>query len=117
MDDATGPRFASAEPSSMTSRQIRESVPACGSIAECHFSAPAREARHWKNMAPSLPRATWPRLSRSNSPGALARLRGCQFTAPVECSMSSHGRPPPRDRVRSPAKAMSTCGSGWVPMR
>jgi len=30
----------------------------CGSIALCHFSAPARDWRHWKKSTPSAPRAT-----------------------------------------------------------
>ena len=77
-------------------------MPACGTIAECHFSAPARDARHWKNIAPWLPRATWQRLLRISSPGRLAALRGCQFTALVECSISSHS-PPASERVRSAA--------------
>jgi hypothetical protein len=92
-------------PSRTTSRQIFESVPACGSIAECHFSEPARLARHWKNIAPSEPRATLPRLSRISWPGRFAMLRGCQLTALVECSISSHGAPPPSERVRSAAYA------------
>ena len=39
------------------------------------------DARHWKNSAPSAPRATCARLLRRSSPGVLARLRGCQLTA------------------------------------
>ncbi|GAA2850801.1 hypothetical protein GCM10020220_045240 [Nonomuraea rubra] len=96
---ATPDSPASSAPSATTSRQILVSVPACGSIAECHFSAPARDWRHWKNMIPSAPLARcWSELRRS-SPGVLARLRGCQLTALVECSMSSHGRPPPSERA------------------
>ena len=72
---------------------------------------PNREARHWKNMTPSAPRATWAMLLRASSPGRLAMLRGCQFTALVECSMSSQGAPPARLRVRSAHIASSTCRS------
>ena len=117
MDDATGASRFSVAPSSTTSRQTRLSVRACGSIAECHFSAPERDARHWKNSAPSLPRATWLKLLRRNIPGGLARLRGCQLTALVECSISSHGRPRPSERAMSAAYATSTCGAVLVPTR
>ena len=69
----------------------------------CRRAAPSRsgtsprrraEARHWKNITPSAPRATCARLLRRSWPGALATLRGCQLTALVECSISSHGSPP-----------------------
>ena len=40
-------------------------------------------------------------LLRASSPGRLATLRGCQFTADVECSMSIHGLPAASERVRS----------------
>jgi hypothetical protein len=86
-------------------------------MPECHFSAPARDARHWKNIAPSLPRATWPRLLRRICPGSLAMLRGCQLTALVECSISSQDPPPASDRARSAAKARPTCASGSSPVR
>ncbi len=100
----------SPAPSALTSRQIRESVPACGTIAEWNFSAPRRDCRHWKNIAPSEPRATWARLLRAISPGRLAGLRGCQLTPLVECSSSSQGAPPATERVRSAAMARLT----WV---
>jgi len=48
-----------------------------------------------------LPRATCVRPLRRSWPGVLARLRGCQFTALVECSISSQGMPPAIERVRS----------------
>ena len=66
-------------------------MPACGSIAEWNFSAPEREARHWKNRMPSAPRARWASELRAISPGRLATLRGCQLTAEVECSMQDPG--------------------------
>ncbi len=94
---------ATSAPSETTSRQIRLSVPACGTIAEWNFSAPEREARHWKNIAPSEPRAMWARELRVISPGRLAMPRGCQLTPLVECSSSSHGSPPATERVRSAA--------------
>jgi hypothetical protein len=83
------------------------SVPAWGSIVEWNFSAPRSAARHWKNSTDSAPRATWVRLLRRISPGRLAMLRGCQLTALVECSMSSHGAPPAMERLRSAAMARS----------
>ncbi len=43
-------------------------------------------------------------------PGSFATLSGCQFTAPVECSMSSQGAPFARPRVVSAANASSVCG-------
>src|SRR5699024_9416936 len=83
----------------------RESGPAWGTIAEWNFSAPFFEARHWKNMTPSAPRARCDSELRAISPGALATLRSCQFTPEVECSIRIHGCPPARDRVRSASKA------------
>ncbi|GAA1112054.1 hypothetical protein GCM10009642_58130 [Nocardiopsis metallicus] len=89
----------SAAPSSHTSRKTRESGPACGTIPEYHCSDPPREARHWKNMAPREPRATWDRLCRMISPGALATVRPGVYTTPAACSASSQGRPPPGTRA------------------
>ncbi len=62
---------------------------------------------------PSAPRATCARALRRISPGRLARLTGCQLTAPVECSISSQG-PPAMERTRSPLSAMSISDSGSV---
>lgn len=112
-DPRTGASAATSAPSATTSRQIRVSVPPCGSIAEWNFSAPKREARNWKNMTASDPRATWARLLRAISPGRFAMLRGCQFTADVECSMSIHGRLPAKERVRSASSASIT----WLSRR
>ena len=96
-------------------RHTSVSVPACGSIAEWNFSAPAADWRHWKNITASAPRATCASECRSISPGRLVRLRGCQFTALVECSMSIHGSPPATPRVRSALNASSTWASGsWA---
>ena len=86
-------------PSCVTSRHCRVSVPAWGTIPEWYCSTPEAEARHWKKSAPSEPCAMCCRLWRVISPGAFGGLRGCQFTALVECSISSQGRPrskPPR---------------------
>ncbi len=85
-------------------------MPPCGSIAEWNFSAPRRDWRHWKNIAPSEPRATCARELRAIWPGAFAGLRGCQLTPEVECSSSSQGEPPATERVRSAAIARLT----WV---
>ena len=54
---ATSPSRATASPSSVTSRKTLESGPACGTIAACSISAPAGDARHWKNSTLSEPRA------------------------------------------------------------
>ncbi len=99
-------------PSSQTSRNRSLSSPACGTRAEWNFSEPDRDWRHWKKPSVSAPRATWVSESRMVPPGTLAGLTGCQFTALVECSMSSQGRPPARPRVRSPAKDSSARGWG-----
>ena len=104
---ATSPRRSSNAPSSSASRQTAESVPACGIRAEWNFSEPCSDARHWKKQTESAPRATCCSESRVIWPGALARLCGCQFTDPVECSISIHGSPPASPRVRSAAKASS----------
>ena len=96
----------------MTSRNTRLEVPACGSIAEWNFSAPDREARHWKNMIASAPRPRWVSALRCISPGRLAMFWPCQFTAEVECSIRIHGFPPATDRVRSAERARATCASG-----
>ncbi len=97
-------------PSSSTSRKRALSAPACGTTALWNFSEPARDCRHWNHAMVSAPRATWARASRIVWPGALAWLVGCQLTALVECSMSIHGAPPARPRVRSPLKASSARG-------
>lgn len=88
-------------------------MPPCGIIAEWNFSAPKRAARHWKNMMPFAPRPRWDSALRVISPGALATLRSCQFTAEVECSISIHGSPRANERVRSAsmAKVMWLLGS------
>jgi len=102
-------------PSSFVSRQIFESVPACGTMPEKYCSAPDREERHWKNKAPSEPLAMWPRLFRISSRGAFERLTGCHVPPLVECSMSSHGsRFADIPRMRSPEKAMSWAEWGSV---
>ena len=89
-------------PSSSTSRKRALSAPACGTTALWNFSDPARDWRHWNQPMVSAPRATWASASRIVWPKALAWLVGCQLTALVECSMSIHGAPPARPRVRSP---------------
>ena len=77
------------------------SVPPCGSIPEWNFSEPAFDCRHWKNRMPSAPRATdWYDQARI-CPGAFAAFCARQLTALGDCSMSSHGAPPPSDRMRS----------------
>ena len=48
----------SSPPSSTTSRQAGDAVPAWPSIALWNFSAPAADARHWKNSSPAAPRAS-----------------------------------------------------------
>ncbi len=96
-------------PSSVTSRQPRLSVPEFASIAVWNFSAPDCDCRHWKNIAPSEPRATCPSELRAISPGRFAGLYGCQLTPDVACSSSSHGPPPATERVRSAASARFTC--------
>ena len=105
----TGARAPRCAPRVQTSRQRAESVPAWGSIAEWNFSAPAFDARHWKNRSPSAPRARCVRLSLVIWPGSLAGLRGCQLTAEVECSISNQGAPSDSDRIRSADMARS-----WV---
>ena len=92
-------RPSSWEPSSLTSRQIRELVPACGSIAEWNFSAPLREARHWKNITASAPRPTWDRALRAISPGCLATFRPCPVH-PGGGMLHEHPRAAPGDRAR-----------------
>ena len=94
-------------PSSTTSRQRAVDEPPCGTIAEWNFSVPASEARHWKKSAASAPRATCCIVLRSISPGAFARLRGCQLTAEVECSISIHGEPSASPRMKSAVIASS----------
>ena len=76
-----------------------------------NFSAPLRDARHWKKQMESAPRATWPSTVRTSSPSRLAWLTGCQLTALVDVSMTIHGRPAARPRVRSALKASSARGS------
>ncbi len=66
-----------AEGAHLTPARVR--VPACGTIAEWNCSAPAVDARHWKNSAPSDPRATCASEFRTSSPGSFARLRCCQL--------------------------------------
>ncbi len=56
-------------------------------------------------------------LLRAISPGRLAMLCPCQFTAEVECSISSHGPPPASERVRSAASDRLTWLSFWVAVR
>ena len=97
-------------PSSQTSRKRALSRPAWGTRAEWNFSEPERDWRHWKKPMVSAPRATCATLSRMVWPGAFAGLTGCQLTALVECSISIHGRPPARPRVRSPLKDSSARG-------
>ena len=93
---ATSATAWSAEPSCSTSRHRRVSVPACGTSPEWNFSAPAREARHWKNRMPSAPRATCCMLWRSSSPGTLRDVAGL----PVDRAgraLHEQPRPPRRD--------------------
>ena len=49
---------ASSAPSAVTSAQTGEAWPECDNIAEWNFSAPDREARHWKNSTPLAPLAS-----------------------------------------------------------
>ena len=46
------PSPASSLPNPATSAQTGEAVPECESMAEWNFSAPIRDARHWKNSTP-----------------------------------------------------------------
>ena len=92
---------ASSRPSSRTSANVRDRGPACGSIAEWNFSAPPREARHWKNSTESAPRATACHEPSRMRPGAFGRFTARQLTALGACSSSSHGMPPFSDRSRS----------------
>ncbi len=97
---ATGASVFRVSPSAVTARNRSLSAPACGTIAEWYFSAPAADWRHWKKHTASAPCATCVSESRAISPGRLARLTGCQFTALVECSIRNHGRPPAMPLVR-----------------
>ncbi len=97
----TGPSWRSSWPSATTSRQVRESVPTCGTIALWNFSAPAWAARHWKNITPSEPRAIAWWLHSRITPGGFTRFCGRQLTWLVACSISSQGLPWPSDRQRS----------------
>jgi hypothetical protein len=45
---ATGARVLRVSPSAATARNRSLSAPACGTIAEWYFSAPAADCRHWK---------------------------------------------------------------------
>ena len=99
------------------SRNSCESAPAWGSIAEWYFSAPALEARHWKNDTASDPYATWVRLSRRRAPGTLATLTGCQLTALVECSIRNHGWLSAMPRVCDAEKQSSSYEWGSAPTR
>ena len=109
---ATGASLPRSAPSPTTSRQTLLSVPVCGSIALWNFSAPVAEARHWNERIASPPRATACRLSARYCPGALGTLTVRQLTALGACSISTHGRPPPTERVRSQVMAESRCASG-----
>ncbi|BDZ65345.1 hypothetical protein GCM10025877_22830 [Agromyces mangrovi Wang et al. 2018] len=88
-------------------------------MPEWNFSAPAADCRHWKKRMPSAPRPThWYDQARI-CPGALGALRARQFTALGACSMSSHGLPPPSERMRSRTIAAyagerGSAGSGYV---
>ena len=105
-------RAASRSPRPVTSRQVRVSVPAWGSIAEWNFSAPARDCHHWKNRTPSAPRATDCMLSAAICPGAFGAFVGRQLRAFVACSMSSQPVPGFSDRMRSRCMAASRKLSG-----
>ncbi len=111
---ATGASAFSVAPSSATARNRSLSAPACGTIAEWYFSAPAADCRHWKKQTASAPCATCSRESRASSPGRLATFTGCQLTALVECSIRNHGRPPAMPLVRFAEKDSSSrsCGPG-----
>ncbi len=55
---ATGARVLRVCPRSATARKSSLSAPACGTIAEWYFSAPAADWRHWKKHTASAPWAT-----------------------------------------------------------
>lgn len=111
LEPASSASRATASPVSQTSRKIRESAPACGTIAECQISAPERDWRHWKNSAPSAPWARCCTECRRISPGSLGRVAFSPYTVEVPCSISSQGFPPPKERARSPPKAVSAAAS------
>ena len=90
---AIGARERSVAPRSTTRRNRSLSTPACGSIAEWYFSAPAADCRHWKKQTASAPWATWASASRSSSPSRLGTFTGRQLTAPGACSIRNQGRP------------------------
>ena len=94
-------------PRAQTLANTSVSAPACGSSAEWKRSAPVRACRHWKKQIASAPRATaWSESSRARS-AVLGRLCGRHEVALTACSMSTHGRPPPSERMRSCTRAMS----------
>ena len=109
---ATGASLFRVSPRAVTARKTSLSGPACGTIAEWYFSAPATDWRHWKKQTASAPWATWVSESRASSPGSLARLTGCQFTALVECSIRNQGRPPAMPLVRFAEKDSSSWSRG-----
>ena len=109
---ATAWSDASSAPSASTSCHVRVRGPACGSIAECHFSAPPAAARHWKCRTASAPRATCWSDQRRYAPPDLGGLTLRQLMAETACSISSHGWPSPSDRMRSAPAAPSTWERG-----
>ena len=84
---------------------MRLEAPEWFTIAPCHVSAPAIDWRHWKVRIPSAPRATAPSDHSSYCPGRFTALRPRHWTAEVTCSIWIHGRPCPRERMRSHSKA------------
>ena len=88
------------------------SVPACGSIAEWNFSAPARDCRHWKKRMPSAPRPIACALRAAIWPGAFGAFDGRQLRAFVACSMRIHGTSGFSDRTRSRWNAAARNDSG-----
>ena len=90
-----------SEPSSEISRHTLVSVPACGTMPEWNFSAPATDCRHWKNRMPSAPRAIACFDHAAICPGAFGAFLARQFTALGACSMRIHGWPCRSERMRS----------------
>ncbi len=108
----------SAAPRSVASRNTRVSAPACDTTAEWKRSAPPAGARHWKNITPAEPRATWARLCRVIRPGSLVCIRPAVWIWLGALSASSHGagRPAPwRAQPRARSAANAVCSSAPRP--
>ena len=76
-------------------------------IEPTKLSAPARLARHWKNITPFAPWAIAWYDHRRMMPGRLRALCACQFCWDGVCSISIHGCPSLRPRMSVWANAVS----------